>query len=76
MQAERNLDEEASASCGEDLVGTSLRLRVQIDEYRFILETQDILEASGFRYKFNCKNPEGQPLHVCAYSVVCNIWRV
>ena len=42
----------------------------------FSIQVKKILAASNFAFQFNYRNPRGQPLHVCAYSVVCNVWRV
>ena len=42
----------------------------------FMLQVKKVFQASGRHHKFSYRNPEGQPLHVCAYSVVCNVWRV
>ena len=42
----------------------------------FLLQVNKVFQASGHHHKFSYKNPGGQPLHVCAYSVVCNVWRV
>lgn len=39
-------------------------------------QVKKVWEASQHNYRFSVQNPEGQPLHVCAYSVACNVWRV